>query len=75
VFGGLLLLGGLADDSTLSINRDDGLLYAIRLARAGVRVRYTNCPGMPHGFLSMPRICSADPQAVAEIALSVLSHL
>jgi acetyl esterase len=48
--------------------RDDGLVYATRLALAGVSVRYTNYLGMPHGFLSMPRICRAAPQAIAEIA-------
>jgi acetyl esterase/lipase len=53
----------------------DGLLYATRLAQAGVRVRYTNYLGMPHGFLSMPRICSAAPQAIAEIAQSIVGDL
>jgi acetyl esterase/lipase len=55
--------------------RDDGLLYATRLAQAGVRVRYTNYLGMPHGFLSMPRICSAALQAIAEIAQTISSDL
>jgi len=55
--------------------RDEGLLYATRLAQAGVRVRYTNYLGMPHGFLSMPRICSAAHQAIAEIAQSIVSEL
>ncbi len=53
--------------------RDDGRLYAARLEEAGVAVRYTNYLGMPHGFLSMPRLCRAAPQAIAEIA-SVLSQ-
>jgi acetyl esterase len=47
---------------------DDGRLYAERLREAGVAVRYTNYLGMPHGFLSMPRLCRAAPQALAEIA-------
>jgi acetyl esterase/lipase len=51
--------------------RDDGLLYAMRIERAGVPVRYTNYLGMPHGFLSMPRICTAAPQAIEEIARAV----
>jgi acetyl esterase len=55
--------------------RDDGLLYATRLVRAGVPVRYTNYLGMPHGFLSMPRICSAAPQAIAEIAQTISTNL
>jgi acetyl esterase/lipase len=48
--------------------QDDGRVYAERLREAGVPVRYTNYLGMPHGFLSMPRLCRAAPQAVAEIA-------
>jgi acetyl esterase/lipase len=55
--------------------REDGLLYATRLGRAGVRVRYTNYLGMPHGFLSMPRICSAAPQAIAEIVQAISSNV
>jgi acetyl esterase len=53
--------------------RDDGLIYAQRLERAGVRVRHTNYLGMPHGFLSMPRLCRAAPQALAEVAAAVRS--
>jgi acetyl esterase/lipase len=48
--------------------RDDGRLYATRLRDANVPVRHTNYLGMPHGFLSMPRLCRAAPQALAEIA-------
>lgn len=55
--------------------RDDGLVYATRLAHAGIPVRYTDYLGMPHGFLSMPRICTAAPQAIAEIAQSIVSDL
>jgi acetyl esterase len=47
---------------------DDGRLYATRLTQAGVPVRYTHYPGVPHGFLSMPRLCRAAPHALAEIA-------
>ena len=54
--------------------RDDGLLYARRLEQAGVRVRVTNYLGMPHGFLSMPRLCRAAPQALDEIGTELL-HL
>jgi len=32
-----------------------------------VPVRYTNYLGTPHGFPSMPRLCRAAPQAIAEI--------
>jgi acetyl esterase/lipase len=53
--------------------RDDGVLYAARLEAAGVPVRHTEYLGMPHGFLSMPRLCRAAPQALAEIAQEVRS--
>jgi acetyl esterase len=53
--------------------RDDGVLYAARLEEAGVPVRHTEYLGMPHGFLSMPRLCRAAPQALAEIAQEVRS--
>jgi acetyl esterase len=46
---------------------DDGTLYAERLTAAGVPVRITSYRGMPHGFLSMPRLCRAAPQALAEV--------
>jgi acetyl esterase/lipase len=51
--------------------RDDGTLYAERLTAAGVSVSYTNYRGMPHGFLSMPRLCRAAPQALADIVAAL----
>jgi acetyl esterase len=47
--------------------RDDGLRYAERLRAAGVPVRTTLYVGMPHGYVSFPRICRCAPQAVAEL--------
>jgi len=48
---------------------DEGALYAERLAEAGVPVGYTRYAGVPHGFLSMPRLCpSVAAQALADIA-------
>lgn len=47
---------------------DDGRIYADRLAAAGVPVSFTSYAGMPHGFLSMPRLCRAAPRALADIA-------
>lgn len=47
--------------------RDDGERYAAALRNAGVPVRLTEYVGMPHGYLSFPRLCRAAPQALAEI--------
>lgn len=47
--------------------RDDGLRYAEVLREAGVPVRLTQYVGMPHGYVSFPRICRAAPQALAEL--------
>ena len=47
--------------------RDDGLRYADVLRAAGVPVRVTQYVGMPHGYLSFPRLCRASGQAVAEL--------
>jgi acetyl esterase len=47
--------------------RDDGLRYAAKLQAAGVPVRLTQYVGMPHGYVSFPRICRAAPQALAEL--------
>ncbi|SDY40070.1 acetyl esterase [Modestobacter sp. DSM 44400] len=47
--------------------RDDGLRYADTLRAAGVPVRTTQYVGMPHGYLSFPRLCRSAPQALAEL--------
>lgn len=51
----------------VDVLRDDGSRYAARLAESGVRVRYTNYLGMPHGFLSVPRVCPSAQQARSEV--------
>jgi acetyl esterase len=38
--------------------RDDGPRFARKLSDAGVKVKYVNYPGMPHGFFFIPRLCS-----------------
>ena len=51
--------------------REDGVLYAAGRA-TGVPVRFTNYLGVPHGFLSMPRLCrTAASQAILEIAAAL----
>ena len=47
--------------------RDDGARYAECLRAAGVAVRYVNYPDMPHGFLSVPKLCSRAPGALEDI--------
>ncbi len=51
--------------------RDDGRRYAERLTDAGVAVRYTNYLGMPHGFLTSPRLCRPARQARGELAYEI----
>ncbi len=51
--------------------RDEGTAYADRLAAAGVSTRHTRYVGVPHGFLSLPGICPAAHQALAELVTFV----
>jgi acetyl esterase/lipase len=55
--------------------RDEGRAYSDRLRAAGVESRWTEYAGMPHGYVSLPGICRAAPQAVAEIAQFLAVHL
>jgi acetyl esterase len=55
--------------------RDDGARYAECLRAAGVAVRYVNYPDMPHGFLSMPKLCGGAPSALADIVEEIRPHL
>lgn len=55
--------------------RDDGLRYAAALQAAGVPVRTTTYVGMPHGYLSFPRLCRSAPQALAELCTELSSAL
>jgi acetyl esterase len=55
--------------------RDDGLRYAAALREADVAVRTTTYVGMPHGYLSFPRLCRSDPQALAELCAELGSAL
>ena len=55
--------------------RDDGLRYAAALRAAGVPVRTTEYVGMPHGYLSFPRVCRSAPQALAELCAELTAAL
>ena len=51
-------LSGLAPAIVVTVEmdplRDDGELYALALARAGVDVALQRLPGLPHGFMFLP---------------------
>jgi acetyl esterase/lipase len=55
--------------------RDDGLRYAEVLRAAGVPVRTTTYVGMPHGYLSFPRLCRSAPQALVELCAELSAAL
>jgi acetyl esterase len=55
--------------------RDDGLRYAAALRANGVPVRTTTYVGMPHGYLSFPRLCRSAPQALAELCAELRTAL
>lgn len=47
--------------------RDEGRAFAARLGEAGTTVRWTEYVGAPHGYVSLPGLCPAGPQAAGEI--------
>jgi acetyl esterase/lipase len=55
--------------------RDDGVRYADALRAAGVPVRMTEYVGMPHGYLSFPRLCRSAPQALADLVTEMRTAL
>lgn len=55
--------------------RDDGLRYADALREAGVEVRVTNFPGVPHGFVSMPGCTGLAAAQRAEMVGFLRQHL
>ena len=55
--------------------RDEGRLYAERLAAAGVPVRHTNYLGAPHGFASFPGATTIGWHHRAELVTELRRHL
>jgi acetyl esterase len=53
--------------------RDEGRAYADALRAAGVEVRTLHQPAMPHGFITMTRLCSEAQTTLESIATAVRS--
>jgi acetyl esterase len=53
----------------------DGVRYAERLMEAGVRVLYRDYPGVPHGFVTMPRLSKDGDQALDLMAVELSKAL
>ena len=65
----------LVQTADLDPLRDEGRLYAERLAAAGVPVRHTNYVGVPHGFASFPGATAIGRQHRAELVQELRRHL
>jgi len=65
----------LVQTADLDPLRDEGRLYAERMAAAGVAVRYTNYAGVPHGFASFPGATKVGKQHRAELVSELRRHL
>jgi acetyl esterase len=65
----------LVQTADLDPLRDEGGLYAERLAAAGVPVRHTNYGGVPHGFASFPGATTIGLQHRAELVSELRRHL
>jgi len=65
----------LVQTADLDPLRDEGTLYAARLAAAGVPVRHTNYVGVPHGFASFPGATTIGRQHRAELVVELRRHL
>jgi acetyl esterase len=72
-------LAGLARACILTagfdVLRDEGIAYAEALRKAGVEVVHTNDPSLPHGFITMTRICSEAEKHLASISTELRNML
>ena len=55
--------------------RDEGIAYAARLERAGVKVKTSIYKEMPHGFFQMAGYIDDGKQAIAEVATAIKDAL
>jgi len=51
--------------------RDEGIAYTEAMRAAGVAVRHVHEPAMPHGFISMSRLCSEAGKNLETIASEI----
>ena len=59
------------NDTNFDVLRDEGTAYAAALREAGVDVRHVNEPALPHGFITMTRVCSEATATLDEIAAEI----
>jgi acetyl esterase len=68
-------LAGLAPATVITAGfdplRDEGIEYVAALKRSGVEVRHVIEPKMPHGFITMTRLCSEARKNLEGIAADV----
>lgn len=65
----------LVQTADLDPLRDEGSLYAEKLAAAGVPVRHSNYVGVPHGFASFPGATNIGAQHRAELVGELRRYL
>ena len=51
--------------------RDEGLEYIERLAKAGVDVEHVHRPALPHGYITMTRVCRGAREDIAHMARAI----
>lgn len=59
----------------IDVLNEDGHRYAERLLEAGVPVLLRDYPGLPHGFVTMPRLCKESDQALDLMAAEMTKAL
>jgi acetyl esterase len=59
----------------VDVLRGDGLAYVDRLVEAGVPTVHRDYPGVPHGFVTMPRLCREADQALDLVAAEMSQAL
>ena len=50
---------------------DEGRAYAQRLDQAGVKLRYRELPGLPHGFIRWLGLCAPSRDALIRVGREI----